>query len=149
MAKTKSAGGAEVRWVEAAGWGCTFICLIKTALFRLFNRSVNLGDTGTGRHTLLRRGGGATHRFTVEAARLIGQRALEDLVNPGGLRLVVRLGLGADGGAIVLQPSVLLLLLLLLLQDVGHRVQQVVEELVGVLLHVIVKEVWKQKQMMR
>lgn len=91
-------------------------------------------------------GRGHTHRFTVEAARLIGQGALEDIVNPRGLRLVVRLGLAGDGGAVVLQAAVLLLLLLLLLQDVGHRVQQVVEELVGVLLHVIVKEVWKQKQ---
>lgn len=90
--------------------------------------------------------GGDTHRFTVEAARLIGQGALEDIVNPRGLRLV-RLGLGGDGGAVVLQASVLLLLLLLLLQDVGHCVQQVVEEFVGVLLHVIVKEIWKQKQL--
>lgn len=67
-------------------------------------------------------------------------------MNPCGLRLVVRLGLGGDGGAVVLQASVLLLLLLLLLQDIGHRVQQVVEEFMGVLLHVIVKEIWKQKQ---
>lgn len=88
-----------------------------------------------------------THRFTVEAARLIGQRALEDVVNPRGLRLVLRLGLGGgDGGAVVLQAPVLLLLLLLLLQDVGHGVQQVVEEFVRILLHVVVEQVWKEKQ---
>lgn len=67
-------------------------------------------------------------------------------MNPRGLRLVVRLGLGGAGGAVVLETAVLLLLLLLLLQDVGHRVQQVVEEFVGVLLHVIVEEIWKRKQ---
>lgn len=82
------------------------------------------------------------HRFTVEAARLVGQRALEDVVDPRWLCLVLRLGLGGGGGAVVLQTPVLLLLLLLLLQDVGHCVQQVVEELVRVLLHVVVEQVW-------
>jgi len=82
-----------------------------------------------------------THRLTVEAARLVGQGSLEDVVDPRGLRLVLRLGL--RGAAVVLEASVLLLLLLLVLQDVGHRVQQVVQELVGVLLHVVVKQVWR------
>lgn len=67
-------------------------------------------------------------------------------MNPCGLRLVLRLGLCGDGGAVVLEASVLLFLLLLLLQDVGHRVQQVVEEFVGVLLHVVVEQIWKEKQ---
>lgn len=62
-------------------------------------------------------------------------------MDPRWLRLVLRLGLGG-GGAVVLQTPVLLLLLLLLLQDVGHRVQQVVEEFVRVLLHVVVEQVW-------
>lgn len=68
-------------------------------------------------------------------------------MNPCGLRLVLGLSLCSDGGrAVVLQPSVLLLLLLLLLQDVGHCVQQVVEELVGVLLHVVVEQIWRERE---
>lgn len=82
-----------------------------------------------------------THRFTVETARLIGQRSLKDVVNPRGFCLVLHLVLSGDGGAVVLQASVLLLLLLLLLQDVSHCVQQVVQELVGVLLHVVIKQI--------
>ena len=90
----------------------------------------------------------ATHRFTVEAARLIGQRALEDIVNPRGFRLVLRVCLCGDGGAVVLEAPVLLLLLLLLLQYVGHGVQQVVEEFVGILLHVVVKQICREIQLM-
>lgn len=90
-----------------------------------------------------------TYRLTVETARLIGQRALEDIVNPGGLGLVLfRLGVRRDGSAIVLQPSILFLLFLLLLQDVSHRVQQVVQELVGILLHVVIKQVYRRSQKM-
>ena len=62
-------------------------------------------------------------------------------MNPCGLCLVLRLGLRGDSGAIVLKTSVLLFLLLLLLQDIGHRVQQVVEEFMGILLHVVVKQI--------
>lgn len=63
-------------------------------------------------------------------------------MHPGGLRgLVLGLRLCGDGRAVVLEAAVLLLLLLLLLQDVCHCVQQVVEELMGVLLHVVVKQV--------
>lgn len=85
----------------------------------------------------------ATHRLTVEAAGLVGQCTLEDIVNPGGLSFVLRLVLCGYSGAVVLEASVLFFLLLLLLQDVSHRVQQVVEEFMGVLLHVVVKQVWK------
>lgn len=70
-------------------------------------------------------------------------------MNPCGLGLVLHLGLRGDGGAVVLEASVLLLLLLLLLQDVGHRVQQVVEEFVGVLLHVVVEQIWKERRRRR
>ena len=87
-----------------------------------------------------------THRLTVEAARLIGQGSLEDVVHPRRLRLVLRLRLRGDGGPVVFQASVLFLLLLLVLQYVGHRVQQVVEELVGVLLHVVIKQVCRGRQ---
>ena len=67
-------------------------------------------------------------------------------MNPCWLSLVLRLGLRGDRGAVVLEASVLLFLLLLLLQDVSHRVQQVVEEFVGVLLHVVVEQIWKETQ---
>lgn len=88
-----------------------------------------------------------SYRLTVETARLIGQRALEDIVNPGGLGLVLFwLGVRGDGSAVVLQPSILFLLFLLLLQDVSHSVQQVVQELVGILLHVVIKQVYRKSQ---
>lgn len=62
-------------------------------------------------------------------------------MDPRGLRLVLQLGLHGDSCAVVLKAAILLFLLLLLLQDVGHRVQQVVQKLVGVLLHVVVKQI--------
>lgn len=62
-------------------------------------------------------------------------------MNPGGFCLVLGLGLRGDSGAVVLEASILLLLLLLLLKDISHCVQQVVEEFMGVLLHVVVKQI--------
>ena len=77
--------------------------------------------------------------FASEATRLIGQRALEDLVDPGrgGRRVaVVVLRVQRSVG----KATILLVLLPLLLQQVGDGVQQVVEELVGILLHVVIKQ---------
>lgn len=70
-------------------------------------------------------------------------------MNPCGLRFVLHLGLGGDSRAVVLQAPVLLLLLLLLLQDVRHRVQQIVEEFVCILLHVVVEQICRETKVGR
>lgn len=79
-----------------------------------------------------------SYRLAGEAARLVGQRALEDLVYPcgGRRRAVALLRIKRAVG----QFAVLLVLLLLLLQQVGYSVEQVVEELMRILLHVVIKE---------
>lgn len=65
-------------------------------------------------------------------------------MDPRGLCLVLRLSLCGDSAAVVLEAAVLLFLLLLLLQDISYCVQQVVEEFMGVLLHVVVEQIWKK-----
>lgn len=96
-----------------------------------------------------------TYSFTVKAARLIGQCSLEDLVDPRLLRLLSSIPVSsspssssalaapscATSSTILHQLSVLLpLLALLLLEQVGDGVEEVVEEFVGILLHVVVKK---------
>lgn len=80
-----------------------------------------------------------SYRFTGEAACLIGQSTLEDLVDPSGCRCgitVVVLGVqGAVGKA-----AIGLLLLPLLLKQISNGVEQVVQELMGILLHVVIKQ---------
>lgn len=80
-----------------------------------------------------------SYRFAGEAARLIGQSALEDLVDPGGSRrgitVVVLRVQGAVGKA-----AIGLLLLPLLLKQISNGVEQVVQELMGILLHVVIKQ---------
>lgn len=81
----------------------------------------------------------ASHRFAGEAASLIGQSALEDLVDPGGRRCgvaVIVLGVQCAVG----EAAISLLLLPLLLQQIGDGVEQVVQELVSILLHVVVEQ---------
>lgn len=82
-----------------------------------------------------------THSFTVEAARLICQGSLEDLMNPRLLRLLPSVAASYPATSVLHQFAVLLpLLALLLLEQVCDGVEEVVEELMGVLLHVVVKE---------
>lgn len=66
-----------------------------------------------------------SHRFTGEAARLIGQSALEDLMDPSGGRCgiaVVVLGVQSAIG----QAAICLLLLPLFLKQISNSIQQVV-----------------------
>lgn len=81
----------------------------------------------------------ASYRFARQAARLIGQSALEDLVDPSGSRGGVAVVVLAVQRA-VCEAAVGLLLLPLLLEQICDGVQQVVQELVGILLHVVVKQ---------
>lgn len=84
---------------------------------------------------------GLTHGFAVEAARLVGEGSLEDLVDPGPLRLLPAFLPSVAAASVLHQLAVLLpLLALLLLQQVRDGVEEVVEEFVGVLLHVVVEE---------
>ena len=89
-----------------------------------------------------------TYRFTGEAACLIGQCALKDLVDPGrrgrGVAVVV-LGVQRAVG----QPAVGLILPALLLQQVSDGVEQVVQELMSILLHVVIKEFWTERDIQR
>lgn len=80
-----------------------------------------------------------SHRFTGEAACLICQSALEDLVDPGGSRCgiaVVVLGVQCTVG----KAAISFLLLPLLLKQISNGVEQVVQEFMGILLHVVVKK---------
>lgn len=85
-----------------------------------------------------------THSFAVEAARLIRQGSLENLVNPCLLRLLPPVPAVASSypptSVLHQLPILLPLLALLLLEQVCDGVEEVVEKLVGVLLHVVVKE---------
>lgn len=81
----------------------------------------------------------ASYRFTGEAARLIGQSALEDLVDPGrsgrGIAVVI-LGVQRAVG----KAAIGLVLLPLFLKQIRDGVEQVVQELMGILLHVVIKQ---------
>lgn len=84
------------------------------------------------------------YRFTGEAACLIGQSALEDLMDPGGSRCgvaIVVLGVQCAVG----KAAIGLILLPLLLKQICDGVEQVVQELVGILLHVVVKQLCGRK----
>lgn len=82
---------------------------------------------------------GPSYRFTGEAACLIGQSALEDLVDPGGSgRGITVIVLGVQRA--VGKAAVGLILLPLLLKQICDGVQQVVQELMGILLHVVIKQ---------
>ena len=96
-----------------------------------------------------------TYSFTVETPRLVGQCSLEDLVDPRLLRLLSSFtftsssSLTSSPSTCTSSPSpsvlhqlpiLLSLLALLLLEQVCDGVEEVVEELVGVLLHVVVKQ---------
>lgn len=87
----------------------------------------------------------ATYRFTGKAARFVGQRSLEDLVHPGGGRVGIAVVVLTVQRA-VSEAAIGLFLLPLLLQKVCDGVEQVVQELVGILLHVVVKQLWWRKQ---
>lgn len=81
----------------------------------------------------------ASYCFTGEAACLIGQSALEDLVDPGGSGrgiAVVVLGVQRAVG----KAAIGLVLLPLLLKQICDGVEQVVQELMGILLHVVIKQ---------
>lgn len=80
-----------------------------------------------------------SHRLTGKAASLIGQSALEDLVDPGGSRCrvaVIVLGVQCAVG----KAAISLFLLPLLLKQIGDGVEQVVQELVSILLHVVIEQ---------
>lgn len=81
----------------------------------------------------------ATYRFTGEAACLIGQSALEDLVDPSGSRRGVAIVVLAVQCAVG-KAAIGLVLLPLLLKQICYGVEQVIQELVGILLHVVVKQ---------
>lgn len=81
-----------------------------------------------------------THCFAVEAARLVRQGALEDLVDPRLLRLLSAFFPSVTSSVLHQLSIVLQLLALLLLEQVCNGVEEVVEKFMGVLLHVVVKE---------
>lgn len=79
------------------------------------------------------------YRLTGEAACLISQSALEDLMDPGGSRCgiaVVVLRVQCAVG----KATIGLLLLPLLLKQICNGVEQVVQELMGILLHIVVEQ---------
>lgn len=84
---------------------------------------------------------GASYRFAGKAARLIGQSSLEDLMHPCrsrvGIAVVVLTVQRAVGVA-----AIGLFLLPFLLKQICDGVEQVVQKLVGILLHVVVKQFW-------
>lgn len=80
-----------------------------------------------------------TYRLTGEAACLIGQSALEDLVDPSGSRRGVAIVVLAVQCAVG-KAAIGLLLLPLLLKQICYGVEQVIQELVGILLHVVIKQ---------
>lgn len=84
-----------------------------------------------------------THSFAVEAARLIGQGSLENLVNPRLLRLLCA---AFFSSVLHRSPILWLLLALLLLEQVCNGVEEVVEKFMGILLHVVVKELWGENK---
>lgn len=102
------------------------------------------------------------YRLASEAACLIGKCPLKDLVDPGrgGWRVAVGTATAAAAAAapaaatvVVLgvqravgKAAVLLVLLPLLLQQVCDGVQQIVQELVGILLHVVIKQLCRGRQ---
>lgn len=91
------------------------------------------------------------YRFAGEAAGLVGEGSLEDLMDPGLLYLLPFLSSSCPAApptsSVLYQFSVLLsLLALLLLEQVSDSVEEVVEELMGILLHVVVKQLWREKR---
>ena len=85
------------------------------------------------------------HALAEHAARLVGEHALKELVNEG-LRRGRLVGIGATAGRRRLRarrapaPAPLAGGLLLLLEQLGEFVEQVVDELVSVLVHVPAEE---------
>lgn len=90
----------------------------------------------------------ASYCFTCKAACLISQSALEDLVDPGWSRSGIAIVVLAVQCA-VCEAAVGLFLLPLLLKQICNGVQQVVQELMGILLHVVVKQLCEKGEATR
>lgn len=86
-----------------------------------------------------------SYRFAGKAARLISQSALEDLVDPSGSRGGIAVVVLAVQSAIC-KAAVGLVLLPLLLKQICNSVEQVVQELMGILLHVVVKQLCGKRE---
>lgn len=122
----------------------------KVLIFAAYLRKTNLyavGVTGLKQSKLYSRGKMSffqnqqevSYRFTCKAARLISQSALEDLMDPSRSRRGIAIVVLAVQCA-VCKAAVGLLLLPFLLKQICNGVQQVVQELMGILLHVVVKQ---------
>lgn len=86
----------------------------------------------------------ATYRFACKAACLIGQSPLEDLMHPSRSRVGIAIVVLTVQRA-VSKAAIGLFLLPFLLKKICDCVEQVVQELVSILLHVVVKQFWRKK----